>query len=117
LRPELVESAIKGIQEVKGKQITFLDLKNITSRISDYYLICHGDSFTQVNAIAESIQKQTKEDLNEKPWRVEGKENGQWVLLDYGNLVVHVFYHETRGLYDLENLWADAQTENIADLS
>ena len=103
------------MQEVKGKNIAFLDLKNISSRICDYYLICHGDSPTQVNALAESVQKTTREELGERPWRVEGKANGQWVLLDYGNLVVHIFYHETRSLYDLENLWADAQTEFIED--
>jgi ribosome-associated protein len=113
--PTTLQAAIQGIEEVKGNQIILIDLKNITSRICDYFVVCHGDSSTQVSSIAESIERETKKATNEKAWHVEGKLNGEWVLVDYGNFIVHVFHKETRDFYSIESLWGDAILTQISD--
>lgn len=109
----LVESCVKGIQEKKGKDIVIVDLREIHNSVCDYFVICHGDSDTQVGAIANSVEEETLKDLQEKPWHTEGQENAQWILLDYVSIVVHVFHHEAREFYSLEKLWADAKIEEI----
>lgn len=110
---QLVETIVEGMQEVKAHDIVVLDLKNIDNSVTDYFVICHGDSNTQVEAISKSIERQTQEDLNDKPWHKEGMENSRWILLDYVNVVAHVFYREAREFYDIESLWADAKVTNI----
>ena len=111
--PKTAQVVIQGIQEVKGKEIVFIDLRKITSRTCDYFVVCHGESTTQVKAIAESVEKETFETLNTKPWHVEGKQNSEWILLDYGDLMVHVFHQEARQHYNIESLWGDAIIEPI----
>lgn len=113
--PTVVSAAIAGIQEVKGHDIVFLDLRKIHNRVCDYFLICHGNSNTQVNAAADSVEKFTREQANEKAWHTEGKQNGEWVLMDYSNLVVHIFRQDVREYYNLEKLWADATLYEIED--
>lgn len=106
---DLIANIIKGIEDVKGDDIDILDLREIDNTVSDYFIICNGNSNTQVNAIVNSIQKVVSKELKDKPWHVEGSENAEWVLMDYVNVVVHVFQKHIREYYNIEGLWGDAQ--------
>ncbi|MBV7270025.1 ribosome silencing factor [Winogradskyella luteola] len=110
---QLITTIIGGIEEVKGKEITILDLRDIENTVCDYFIICEGTSNTQVNAIVNSIHKQVSKTLKDKPWHIEGTDNAEWVLLDYVNVVVHVFQKHIREYYDIESLWGDAKTTQI----
>lgn len=110
---DLLANIIKGIEEVKGDNIKILDLRTIDNTVCDYFVICDGTSNTQVNAIVGSIQKIVSKELKDKPWHVEGAENGEWVLMDYVNIVVHVFQKHIREYYNIENLWGDAKITTI----
>ncbi len=110
---KLVEIIINGIQEKKGKDIVSINLKNIDSAVCDYFVICHGDSTRQVDAIANSIEEEVKKNISENVWHKEGYENAQWILLDYIDVVVHVFEEQTREFYNLEGLWADAEIRKL----
>ncbi len=105
----LVQSIVKGMQEKKGIKIMVLNLEKVNSSIADFFVICHGTNDRQVEAIADSIEVETHKALKEWPWHVEGKENSEWILLDYINVVVHVFKEDTRGFYAIEELWGDAE--------
>ena len=109
----LITTIIGGIEDVKGKEITILDLRDIENTVCDYFVVCEGTSNTQVNAIVNSIQKQVSKTTKDKPWHVEGVDNAEWVLLDYVNVVVHVFQKHIRDYYDIESLWGDAKTTQI----
>ena len=111
---QLISTILKGIEEVKGKDISILDLREIENTVCDYFIICNGTSNTQVNAIVNSIQKTVSKELKDKPWHVEGANNGEWVLLDYVNVVVHVFQKHIREFYDIEGLWGDAKVTSIS---
>jgi len=102
------ELAIHGIQEKKGNDIVRLDLRNIFSSVSDYFVICHADSSTQVKAIANSIEDEIFKATQAEPWRKEGIEHGEWILLDYVDVVIHVFRTDKREFYGVEDLWGDA---------
>lgn len=106
----IVRYAIKGIEEKKGDKIICINLKKIPNHACDYFVICEGNSRTQVQAIAESVEEFVEKNTGARPWHVEGLENGEWVLLDYVDVVVHVFQPETRLFYNLESMWADAET-------
>jgi len=113
----LVEAVVDGIQEVKGKDIVHLDLRQVLNTACDHFIICHGDSTTQVEAIARSVDKFTRERADEKPWHTEGDGNTGWILLDFVDVVVHIFQRDRRAYYGLEQLWADAirnTYENVA---
>lgn len=110
---ELLALIIDGIENVKGENITLMDLRHIDNRSTDYYVICDGNSNTQVNAIAGSVQRTVSKQTSDKPWHVEGTELANWVLMDYVNVVVHIFQKETREFYNLEDLWGDAKITNI----
>lgn len=110
---ELIANIIKGIEAVKGENTTILDLREIDNTPCDYFIICDGNSNTQVNAIAGSIQKIVSKELHDKPWHVEGEVNAEWILMDYINVVVHVFQKSIREFYNLESLWGDAKITNI----
>ncbi len=110
---QLITQILKGIEEVKGNDINILDLRNIENTVCNYFVICNGTSNTQVNAIVNSIQKTVSKELKDKPWHVEGSENAEWVLIDYVNVVVHVFQKHIREFYDIEGLWGDAKTTVI----
>ena len=110
---DLLANIIKGIEEVKGENIDILDLRAIDNTVCDYFVICNGNSNTQVNAIVGSIQKIVSKELKDKPWHVEGAENGEWVLMDYVNIVVHVFQKHIREYYRIESLWGDAKITTI----
>jgi len=109
----LLSLIIKGIEEVKGNDIDILDLREIDNSACDYFIICNGSSNTQVNAIVNSIQKTVSKEIHEKPWHVEGNENGEWVLMDFVHIVVHVFQRHIREYYDIESLWGDAKITSI----
>lgn len=110
---QLITTIIGGIEEVKGKEITILDLREIENTVCDYFIICEGTSNTQVNAIVNSIQKQVSKTIKDKPWHIEGTDNAEWILMDYVNVVVHVFQKHIREYYDIESLWGDAKTTQI----
>jgi len=110
---QIVTQVISGIEEVKGQNIEILDLREIENTVCEYFIICDGTSNTQVNAIANSIQKQVSKTLKEKPWHIEGTENAEWILIDFVSVVVHVFQRQTREFYDIEGLWGDAKSVRI----
>jgi len=110
---QLITQIIKGIEEVKGQDIEILDLRDIENTVCDYFIICNGNSNTQVNAIVNSIQKVVSKALHEKPWHVEGSNNAEWVLIDYVHVVTHVFQKQIREFYDIEGLWGDAKSVKI----
>lgn len=113
---DLIALIIKGIEDVKGENIQLLDLRNIENTVCDYFIICSGASNTQVNAISSSIQKIVSKELKDKPWHIEGQTNSEWVLMDYVNVVVHIFQKHVREFYDLENLWSDAKITEIKSI-
>ncbi len=111
----LVDAIIKGIQEKKGKEIIQLNLGKIHSAVCDYFVICHGSSGTHAAAIAESVEEEVKKSTGFNPARREGFTNGEWILLDYLDVVVHVFQEPVRRYYQVEELWADAPAKKIAE--
>lgn len=110
---ELISLIVQGIEDIKGQNISLLDLRNIENTVCDYFIICNGNSNTQVNAIVSSVQKNVSKNIREKPYQIEGVENAEWVLMDYVNVVVHVFQKHKREYYDIENLWGDAKIIEI----
>ncbi|VAW27255.1 Ribosomal silencing factor RsfA [hydrothermal vent metagenome] len=110
----LIAVILKAIDEVKGLDIQLLDLREIENTVCDYFIISTGTSNTHVNAISSAIQKQVGKLSKEKPWHVEGEGNAEWILIDYVNVVVHVFQKHIRDYYDIESLWGDAKITEIA---
>ncbi len=106
----LSEIAVHGIQEKKGNDIVRLDLRNLNSSVSDYFIVCNADSTTQVKAIADSVEDEIYKLTQTNPWRKEGLENAEWIILDYFDIVVHIFRTEKRDFYGIEDLWGDAET-------
>lgn len=112
----LVDTITKGIQEKKGQRITIVDLGGIDGAIARYFVICQGNSPSQVEAIAESVGDTVRTDIGEKPINVVGLGLSQWVAIDYADVLVHIFVPETRSYYDLENLWDDAKLTKLPDI-
>ncbi len=112
---KLLDSVVKGIFEKKGDNVIKIDLRKLENRIADYFVICHAQSGTQVSAICDSIEETVIKGVKEKPSHIEGLDNCFWVLLDYGNVIVHVFIEEYRNFYSLESLWADATINKVED--
>ena len=106
------ELAIHGMQEKKGNDLVRLDLRNINSSVADYFVICHADSATQVKAIANSVEEEIYKAIQQDPWRKEGLEYGEWILLDYIDVVIHIFRTDKRGFYGVEDLWGDAEIKS-----
>ena len=109
----LLETIIEGIKEVKGINTAILDLKKIETAVCKYFVICSGTSNTHVSSIADSVKKIVSKKIQEKPWHIEGLNTSEWVLLDYSDIVVHVFQEQTREFYRLEDLWGDAEIRTI----
>jgi len=105
----LLSYIIEGIEEVKGENINILDLREIENNVCQYFVVCSGNSNTQVRAISSSVQKVVSKALHEKPWHVEGQDTSEWVLMDFVDVVVHIFQKHTRSHYDIESLWGDAK--------
>lgn len=112
----LCAAIVEGMQENKAKNIVILDLRNIASAVTDFFVICSGESSTQVDGISSTVARHTRKTLQEKPWHQEGKNTSEWVLLDYVSVVAHIFYKDARNFYELEDLWSDAIRTNIPDL-
>lgn len=112
----LCDTIVEGMQENKANDIVVLDLREIESAVCDFFVICSGDSSTQVDGICNSVARYTRENLSEKPWKLEGKNNSEWILMDYVSVVAHVFYKETRTFYDIEDLWADGKRTDIPNI-
>jgi len=111
LSARLSEVIVHGMQEKKGNEIVRLDLRNIGGAVSDYFVICHADSSTQVNALAKSVEEEVYKTFQQEPWRKEGMEHGEWILLDFVDVVVHIFKTDKRSYYGIEDLWGDAEME------
>lgn len=109
----LLETIIDGIQEVKGIDTEILDLQKIETAVCKYFVICSGTSNTHVSSIADSVRKIVSKEIQEKPWHTEGLNTSEWVLIDYSDIVVHIFQEQTREFFRLEDLWGDAEIKTI----
>lgn len=111
---QLISNIIEGIEKVKGTDITIMDLREIENAVCDYFILCNGSSNTQVVAIAGAVQRTVSQaEGHIKPWHIEGESNAEWILIDYVDVVVHIFQKRIREHYDIEGLWGDAKTINI----
>jgi ribosome-associated protein len=113
----LCNAVVEGMQEMKAQDIVVLDLREISGAVADFFVICSGESSTQVEGISSSVMRYTRQELQERAWHTEGKGNSEWVLVDYVSVVAHVFYKNARSFYDLEDLWADAKRTDIPNLN
>lgn len=115
-RNALIDTIVDGIQDRKGTNITVLDMRDVDSAVCEYFIICDGNSTTHTDAISDSIEDKVRETLGEKPLHVEGRANASWILLDFYNVIVHVFLRPTREFYSLETLWSDAKRTDIPNI-
>ena len=113
---KLLNSIIEGIQEKKGQNIAQIQLKDIPGVVCDYFVICEGSSPTQVDALAQSVEKAVKINTGESPIRVQGQQRAEWIGIDYGDIIVHIFIPELRQYYNLDNLWDDAPVKKFPSL-
>lgn len=113
----LCDAIVEGMQENKAQDIVVLDLREITTAVADFFVICSGESSVQVDGISAAVARYTRKELSEKPWNIEGKINKEWILMDYVSVVAHIFYQDRRSFFDLEDLWADAKRTNIPNLN
>jgi len=114
-KKNLKDTVVEAILEKKGKEIIVLGLTELQQSVADYFIICHGDSNVQVDAITNNVERKARTELKEHVIHQEGTENSQWIILDYGDVVVHIFQESFRKFYNLEDLWADAKTELIKE--
>jgi len=115
-KEQIIEKIVEGIQEKKGKKIVVVDLKNLKEAPCSYFVICEGDSKTHAGAVALSIKDWVREKAKTKPYAIDGQENAEWIAMDYGYVIVHIFLRPIREFYDIEHLWADAELNVIEDL-
>lgn len=113
----LAEVIVEGMKDNKAKDIVILNLKDVHNAVTDYFVLCTGDSSTQIDGIASSVVRLTRKELKERPWHQEGKGTSQWVLLDYVNVVVHIFSEELRTYYDVEEMWSDAEKTIVPNIN
>ena len=111
----LAEIAVKGMQEKKAKSIVKIDLRKLNLSIADFFVICHAESDKQIDAIADTVEEEIRKATGEKPFSREGFQLSEWIILDYGDVVVHIFNREKRGYYDLEDLWSDGIQTHYED--
>ena len=114
---QLKNDIVLGMQEKKAKEIVCIDLRNLKNSVADFFVVCHADSRTHIESIARSVEEFVFEKTGENPLHKEGQENAEWILLDYSNVVVHVFLKEKRDFFGIERLWADADIERIASVN
>jgi ribosome-associated protein len=112
---KLSEAIVKGMQEKKATDIVVMDLRKVRNAVADFFVICSGNSDKQLDAIADSVDEEVFKALKENPWHTEGKNNKEWMLLDYIDVVAHVFRKDRRDFYALERLWGDADIVEIAN--
>ena len=113
----LIDTIVDAIQDTKGENIKIFDVGGIENSVAETFIICSGNSNTQVSSIAGNIEKKVRNEIQDRPWHVEGAENSLWVLMDYVSVVVHIFQKETREFYDIEELWGDAKITVIEDIN
>lgn len=113
---EFSDLIIDSIQDIKGKNILKLNLTQLHDAPTDFFIICEGDSTTQVRAISENIRKRLKEEMEQWPLHVEGSMHSRWICMDYFNVVIHIFHKDVRGVYELEDLWGDADFTSYENL-
>src|ERR1035437_2092929 len=111
----LADIVINAIQEKKGERVVKIDMRPINSPVADFFIVCQGNSRAQVEAIADSVEHEVIGSIGVRPSFIEGKENAEWMLIDYFDVVVHIFQPEARGFYKLENLWADADITEVSE--
>lgn len=109
----LVRYAVKGIEEKKGNNIVYINFKKISNSPCDYFVVCNGNSRTQIKAIAESIEQLIEKRTGKRPWHIEGLQNAEWVLMDYVDIAIHIFQPQIRKYYGLEEMWADADIKEV----
>ncbi|MCY4160279.1 MAG: ribosome silencing factor [Flavobacteriaceae bacterium] len=114
LQNELISTIIEAIDEIKGSDVILLDFRKIDNAPCRYFIVCNGTSTTHVRALESAIYRRCKKKLTQRPYDVEGRENAQWVLMDYIDVVVHLFQKEIREFYDLEGLWGDAKSITLS---
>lgn len=114
-KQQLIDKIVEAIQDTKGEDIKIFDLSKIENSVAETFIICSGNSNTQVNAIAGNIEKKVRNEVKERPWHVEGADNAMWILMDYVSVVVHVFQRQIRDYYEIEELWGDAKITAIED--
>lgn len=114
-KQQLIDKIVEAIQDTKGEDIKIFDLSKIENSVAETFIICSGNSNTQVNAIAGNIEKKVRNEIKERPWHVEGTDNAMWILMDYVSVVVHVFQRQIRDYYEIEELWGDAKITTIED--
>lgn len=112
----LTDSIVEAIQDKKGHKIVVINLESLESASASRFIICQGNSTSQVAAIADSIRESVQEKLDTKPFNYDGYRNSQWIVIDYGNIMVHIFLPETREFYNLEDLWSDAPFKEIPEV-
>jgi len=112
---KIVDAAVEGIRRLKGKKIAVIDLTSIHHSECSYFIICHGTSNTQAEGIARSVEETVKELTGLKTWHKDGYRNAIWILLDYGDVMVHIFREDARNFYSLESLWADADMKYLEE--
>lgn len=110
---QLVEIIVHGLQDKKGLDILFIDFSSTPNTVANYFVICHGSSNVHVDSLADGVIHKVKEKTGDKPWNKEGLENAEWILLDYADVVVHIFQESTRKFYNLEGLWGDMDTTRV----
>ncbi len=110
-----LQHIIEGIQEKKGKNISAIELKEVPGAVCDYFVICEGNTPTQVSALAESVEKTVMNSIGERPLRIHGQHNAEWIGMDYGNVIIHIFLPELRNFYNIDLLWEDARFIRIPD--
>lgn len=111
----LADVAVRGLQDRKGMDIVVLNLKELKNAVADYFIICSASSDTQLDALARSVEEEVEKVTGQAPWQSEGRTNREWILLDYVDVVVHVFLRDRRQFYALEELWGDAEITHIED--
>ena len=111
-----IEEIIEAITDRKGKKISLLDLNKIESSPASNFVICQGNSTSQVSSIADSVRERLQKNMDVKPYNYDGYKNSQWIVIDYGDVMVHVFLPEYRNFYNLEDLWSDASITYLPDL-
>ena len=109
----LCDLVVEGMLDKKAADITILDLREVKNAIADYFILCSGNSDTQIDAIADSIEELVYKNSSQNPWKKEGRQNKEWVLIDYVDVVAHVFKKDKRAFYAIEELWGDAKQTQI----
>jgi ribosome-associated protein len=114
-KDKLLNEILNGLEEIKGKDITVLNLGKLKNTVCKYFVICTGGSNTQVRALADSVEEEVRENIGEKPWHIEGMAQADWVLMDYVDIVAHIFRPETRAFFNIEELWGDAEIYKLEE--